>query len=471
MPLKLHNSLTGRKEAFAPLEPGLVRMYTCGPTVWNALHLGNYRTFLLYDLLRRHLTISGYHVVHVINITDVDDRIIQQAALAGATIAEYTRPWEDMFRAELSTLRIRPAEHYPRATGHVRGMIDLVQRLLDRGHAYPASDGIYFRISSFSTYGELAKLNLAGLRPGARVASDDYGKESAHDFALWKKAQPIDEQVGAAWDAPFGRGRPGWHIECSAMAREYLGDTLDIHAGGVDLLFPHHENEIAQSQGASGRAFSRYWVHGEHVIAARGEKMSKRLGNLILLQDLLAEGYEPATVRMFLLASAHYRTKLPVSAETLHAAAEQVRRLRDLKERLDGLQPPAVDDSRLVQLAREARRRYREALDDDLNLTQGIGHVFDLVREANAALDAGALGESGRDELTEVLAAADAHLDILRPERQTLDEEVEKMIAEREAARRRRDFGTADRIRDQLRAQGVALEDTPQGVRWRPVQG
>jgi cysteinyl-tRNA synthetase len=471
MTLRLHDTLTRKVEDFAPLEPGVVRLYTCGPTVYDYSHVGNLRTYLFFDLLRRHLRWSGYRVDHVINITDVDDKIIRRAAAAGVTIGEYTPRWEEAFHRQLKQLRAQPAERYPRATEHIPEMIELIQRLLERGHAYQAEDGVYYRIDSFPTYGELAHLDREGLRRGTRVAADEYDKDSANDFALWKRADPIDERVRAAWDAPFGRGRPGWHIECSAMSMRYLGETLDIHSGAIDLLFPHHQNEVAQSEGATGRQFSRYWVHPEHITAGKGEKMAKSLGNMLVLDDLLGSGFDAATVRMFLMTTAHYRSRLQVTDDGLHGAREQVRRLRDLSDRLHRQDLAEEDDSRLVDLARQARRRYRGALDDDLNLPQAVGYLFDLVREANAALDAGGVGPGGRRELLGALSDADAHLDVLRVEEEaSLDREVERLIAEREEARGRRDFGTSDRIRENLRERGIALEDTAQGVRWRHFQ-
>jgi cysteinyl-tRNA synthetase len=296
MTLVLHDTLSGTRKEFDTVEPGVARMYTCGPTVWAVPHIGNYRSFLLYDLLRRHLAVAGYRVVHVMNITDVDDRIIQQADRAGVDIGEYTRPYEEAFFAQMRTLRAKPAERYPRATEHVAAMVALIERLLASGHAYVADDGVYFRVSSFPRYGALAHLDRAGLRSGARVATDKYEKEAASDFALWKRARPEDERVGAVWDAPFGRGRPGWHIECSAMAMLYLGETLDIHAGGGDLLFPHHENEIAQSEAATGRPFARWWLHGGMVSDAMGGKMSKSEGNVTTLDEILAAGHDPPSV-------------------------------------------------------------------------------------------------------------------------------------------------------------------------------
>jgi cysteinyl-tRNA synthetase len=303
------------------------------------------------------------------------------------------------------------------------------------------------------------------------VANDEYEKESASDFALWKLAEPLDEAVGAAWDSPWGRGRPGWHIECSVMSTTILGQTLDLHGGGVDLKFPHHENEIAQSEGATGHTFCRHWVHGEHLMAAGGEKMAKSLGNIASLRDLFEAGYEPAVVRMFLLATAHYRTRLNLTEQGLHDAVENVRRLRDLRGRLEETPAGDLDDARLVEVVQDGARGYRDALDDDLNLARGLGRLMEVVREANAALDAGAVGRAGREAIVAALTEADAHLDVLAAEPDHLDQAIERQIAKREDARRRADFGTADRIRDDLRAQGILLEDTPGGVRWRRVVG
>jgi cysteinyl-tRNA synthetase len=472
MTLLLHNTLTGRKEEFRPLEPGVVRLYTCGPTVWNYAHVGNYRAFLFYDLLRRHLLVRGDRVVHVMNITDVDDRIIDQAAAAGVTIKDYTKRYEDAFFEDLDTLRAQRAELYPRATAHVQEMILLIERLLEGGHAYQADDGVYFRIASFPAYGGLSHLDRGGLRAGARVATDKYEKESATDFALWKRAHPVDESVGAAWDAPFGRGRPGWHVECSAMAMKYLGETLDMHAGGIDLLFPHHENEVAQSEAATGKPFVRFWLHSEHVSDATGAKMSKSAGRFTTPRDLIAAGHDPLALRLFLIGNAHYRSKLRLTDEGLHAAAEQLRRLRDFAERVQRLEPGIrADDAALYQDVLDVRTAYRAALDDDLNLPEGLGQVFEVVREANAWLDACRVGPAAREALLGLLSDVDAHLDVLRPSGEaTLDEAVEAMIAEREQARRALDFATADRIRDELRERGIVLEDSREGVRWRLVR-
>jgi cysteinyl-tRNA synthetase len=468
MTLHLHNTLTGRKEEFRPMAPGTVRLYTCGPTVWNYAHVGNFRTFLFYDLLRRHLLASGYRVHHLVNITDVDDRIIERSAAAGVSISDYTRPYEEAFLEDLRALRAQEVEAYPRATGHVEEMIALIERLMEGGHAYEVDGDVYFRIASFPSYGALSHLDRAGLRAGARVATDKYEKESATDFALWKRAKPEDERVGAAWEASFGRGRPGWHIECSAMAMKYLGETLDIHAGGSDLLFPHHENEIAQSEAATGRQFARYWVHSEQVADGTGAKMSKSEGNFTTLRELEAAGHDPVAVRMFLLGNAHYRAPLRLTDEGLESAAAQLRRLREFADRVRRFEPGLrADDGPLFQSAQDARDAYRAALDDDLNLPEGLGVVFEQVREANGALDAGRVGPAAREALLGLLEDVDAHLDVLSEEEVTLDVAVERLIAEREEARRNRDFATADRIRDELRERGIVLEDSRDGVRWK----
>jgi len=467
--LRLHNTFGGTKDVFEPLEPGLVRMYTCGPTVWNFAHVGNLRAFLFYDLIRRHLRVAGFRVTHVMNLTDIDDRILDQAMHAGTTIEDYIEPYARAFFEDMATLRAQPAEHYPRATEHIPEMVDMISTLIKNENAYIADGDVYFRIASFPAYGALSHLDRAGLKAGARVATDKYEKESVSDFALWKKSQPEDEEIGASWEAPFGRGRPGWHIECSAMSKRYLGETLDIHAGGVDLLFPHHENEIAQSEAANQKPFVRVWLHSEHLFDATGEKMSKSAGGFTTLRDLIGAGHDPLAIRFFLIANAHYRSRLRLSDDALHAAAEQVRRLREFNERVIRTAPAVSDDAGLAQRTAEVRTAYREALDDDLNLPQGVGLVFDHIREANAALDAGRVGPSNKASLLELIDDLDAHLDVIGVEEPGLAEEVERLIAEREEARRARDFDRADRIRDDLRSRGIALEDSRDGVRWRRI--
>ena len=481
MTLRLHNTLTGTKDVFEPMTPGHARMYTCGPTVWNYAHVGNLRAFLFYDLVRRHLQVNGYDVTHVMNLTDIDDRILDQAMHAGVTIGEYVKPYVAAFFEDMAALRAQQAEHYPRATEHIPEMVKMITTLIEQQFAYVADGDVYFRIASFPAYGALSRLDRSGLKPGAGVAQggrgasprirhDKYDKESISDFALWKKAQPADEKLGAAWDAPFGRGRPGWHIECSAMSKRYLGETLDIHAGGVDLMFPHHENEIAQSEAANHKQFARVWLHSEHLADATGEKMSKSAGGFTTLRDLIDAGNDPVAVRFFLVANAHYRTRLRLSTEALHASAEQVRRLREFAERVRRTAPGDSTVDGLTERIAEVRTGYREALDDDLNLPQGIGLVFELVREANAALDAERVGAHAHAELLGLIDDFDAHLDVVRVEEPGLADEVERLIAEREAARKARNFGRSDQIRDELRQKGIALEDSKDGVRWRRVR-
>ena len=470
MALKLHNTLTGTKDIFEPIQPGLVRLYTCGPTVWNFAHVGNLRAFLFYDLLRRHLQVDGYGLNHVMNVTDIDDRILDQSMHAGMTIGEYIKPYLSAFFEDMSALRAQPAEHYPKATEHIDDMVLMISALLRAGHAYIADGDVYFRIASFPSYGALSRLDRTGQRAGTRVSTDKYDKESVSDFALWKRAQPGDGQLGAAWDAPFGRGRPGWHIECSAMSKRYLGDTFDIHCGGIDLMFPHHENEIAQSEAANHKPLARVWLHSEHLAEAGGEKMSKSAGSFTTLRDLVAAGHDPLAVRFFLIANAHYRARIRMSNEALHASAEQVRRLRDFAGRVRRSSPAATEDNGLVMRIAGVRAAYREALDDDLNLPQGIGLVFELIREVNAALDEGRVGESGHAELQALMNEVDAHVDVIGADEPGLAEEVESLIAEREAARAARDFALADQLRDQLRERGIALEDSKEGVRWKRVR-
>ena len=444
-------------------------MYTCGPTVWNFAHVGNLRAFLFYDLLRRQLKVSGYRTNHVMNLTDIDDRILDQAMHAGTTITEYAKPFIEAFFEDMRALRADPVEHYPKATEHIAEMVKMISTLLERGNAYVADGDVYFRIDSFPRYGALSHLDRGGLRAGARVATDKYEKESASDFALWKRAQPGDEELGAAWDAPFGPGRPGWHIECSAMSKHFLGDTFDIHCGGIDLLFPHHENEIAQSEAANGKQFARVWLHSEFLSDATGEKMSKSAGGFTTLRDLVAAGHDPVAVRFFLIANAHYRQRIRLSAEALHAAAEQVRRLRDFADRVLRSDEPLGDDRALLGRIGNVRTAYREALDDDLNLPQGVGHVFELIREANTLLEEKKVGEDGRRALLTLIQEIDGHLDVIGTDEPGLAEEVERLISEREDARQARDFARADQIREELKHRGIALEDSREGVRWRRV--
>jgi cysteinyl-tRNA synthetase len=386
---RLYNTLTRQVEPFAPADGRTVRMYTCGPTVYNPAHLGNFRTFLFEDLLRRALRLRGWGVEQVMNLTDVDDKIIKRAAEQGRTISQVTEPVIAIFAEDRAFLRIEPAEHYPRATEFIPQMIDLVRRLEERGLAYLAEDGtVYYAIARFPGYGKLSRLDTRQIKAGARVAQDDYSKDNAQDFALWKAAKPEDEAAGAAWDSPWGRGRPGWHLECSAMAMSLLGETLDLHCGGIDLIFPHHEDEIAQSEGATGVTFARVWCHGEFLLTD-GTKMAKRVGNVSNVKDLREEGISPAAIR-HLMFSTHYRQQLNLTGEQLEASMKATLRLAEFWDRLREARsgPPA-----LATAADELSRRIREALFDDLNAPQAMAALFEFVRAANAELDRG--GEDG----------------------------------------------------------------------------
>ena len=473
MTLSLYNTLTRRIEPFEPLAPPRVTMYMCGPTVYNYAHIGNFRTFLFGDLLRRYLEYSGYDVFLIMNLTDVDDRTIKAAAEHGVSLREHTEPFTEAFFQDRDYLRITPAHVYPRATEYVEQMVDLVERLIERGVAYRGEDGsVYYAVAKFPTYGRLSQLDKRELKAGARVASDEYDKDDVRDFALWKAAAPEDEAAGAAWDAPFGRGRPGWHLECSAMSlteiRQRFGvETLDIHAGGVDLIFPHHENEIAQSEGATGQPFARYWLHGEFLFI-RGTKMSKRFGNTLTARDLKEEGVDAATVRM-LVWSTHYRQQLNFTDEALQGAAEGVRRLADFHSRLVEAAGASSPDGEPPEEAAQLVSEFRAAMDDDLNAPKALGTMFSFVRAANRQLDSGGWGPAEAAASVVALDRILGVLDLLPSEAATdqeLDAWVEERLAARTAARSARDFTTADAIREELAGRGIELEDTPQGTRW-----
>jgi cysteinyl-tRNA synthetase len=473
MTLSLYNTLTRQIEPFEPLAPPRVTMYMCGPTVYNYAHIGNFRTFLFGDLLRRYLEYVGYDVLLIMNLTDVDDRTIKAAAEHGVPLREHTEPFTEAFFQDRDYLRIIPADAYPRATEYVGPMVDLVERLLDRGVAYRGDDGsVYYAVAKFPSYGRLSQLDKRELKAGARVASDEYDKDDVRDFALWKAAAPEDEAVGAAWDAPFGRGRPGWHLECSAMSlaeiRQRFGvETLDIHAGGVDLIFPHHENEIAQSEGATGQQFARYWLHGEFLFI-RGTKMSKRFGNTLTARDLKEEGVDAAAVRM-LVWSTHYRQQLNFTDEALQGAVEGVRRLADFHARLVEVAGDGSGSGEAPAEAGELESGFGAAMNDDLNAPKALGTVFSFVRAANRRLDSGAWGPT---EAAAALAAFDRILGVLDllPSAAAADQEletwVEERLAARAAARGSRDFAAADAIREELAGRGIELEDTPEGTRW-----
>jgi cysteinyl-tRNA synthetase len=462
MRLRIFNTMGRRLEEFKPQERGVVRLYTCGPTVYDYAHIGNFRTFVFQDVLRRYLKFKGFQVIQVMNITDVDDKTIRGAQANGISLKEYTRKYEQAFFEDLEALRIERAEHYPRATEHVPQMVELIKQLVAKGYAYQSEGSWYYDVSKFAQYGALSGITGDQLKPTGRVKADSYSKDEVRDFALWKAWDPDDGDV--YWETELGKGRPGWHIECSAMAMHYLGETLDIHSGGVDLIFPHHENEIAQSEAATGKRFVRYWIHVEHLLV-EGQKMAKSLGNYYTLRDLLARGYSPTAIR-FLLLSAHYRRHLNFTFEALRQAERAVERLNDLAARLRAIRSRGPRNPQVTALCQKLLDEFTEAMDNDFNLPQALAALFDFVKEVNRLIDAGAVVKGDAEEALHTLRRIDQVLAVMELEEE-LPEEVQRLIEEREEARRRRDWVTADRLREEIRARGYIIEDTPQGVKWR----
>jgi cysteinyl-tRNA synthetase len=501
--IRIYNTLSGQVEEFVPLEANKVRMYACGPTVYDYAHIGNYRTFVFQDILRRYLLYRGYELHHVMNLTDVDDKTIRNAKAAGKNLRDYTDEFINAFKVDAELLNLESPE-FVRATDHIDDMVKLIQTLEAKGFAYRSDGSIYFRVSKFPDYGKLSKINLEGMRAGARVDSDEYDKANVRDFVLWKAAKEGED----SWDTALGPGRPGWHIECSVMSMKYLGESFDIHSGGSDLAFPHHENEIAQSEGATGKPFVKYWIHAEHLIV-NGEKMSKSLGNYYTLRDLIARGHKPTAIR-YLLASVPYRKPLNFTFEGLHQAQQSIERLRNFRYRLTMEKFPAGENAELQARAKAAIKDFEEALDDNLNTAEALAAIFDLVRETNIALDRGEFRDGDRPAMLDALErwdrifaviedtdhdklvkfgfvttatkslSADTHLTKgVEPAvvgnghaghalfESLTDGEIEARIADRNAARARRDFAVSDRIREELLTAGVILEDTKAGTRWK----
>jgi cysteinyl-tRNA synthetase len=464
MALRFYNTLTQQLEPFVPLEANVVKMYTCGPTVYNYVHIGNLRAFTFQDILRRVLRARGYTLRHVMNITDIEDKIIRDAAAAHKKISEFTAAYTAAFLEDTAALRFEKPERLVKATDHIPDMVAAIQKLGERGYTYSSEGSVYFRIASFPSYGGLSHNNFSGIRAGARVDVDEYDKDDARDFVLWK-AQKDDEP---AWDEGLGPGRPGWHIECSVMAMKYLGETLDIHTGGVDLVFPHHENEIAQSEALTGKPFVRYWLHSEHL-SVDGQKMSKSLGNFYTLRDLTAKGYAPEALR-YLLASVPYRKKLNFTFDVLKAAATAIDRLRNFKLRLETEKFRDAVNAALADRAHAAAQAFDAALDDDLNTAEALAAAFEYVRDANTAMDSGEFQQGNTAGALSFLARFDCIFDVLNPSSRgggLPDAEIEALIAQRAEAKRARDFRRSDEIRAQLAGAGVVLEDTKEGVRWK----
>jgi len=506
MSLRIHNTLSGQLEEFKPLHDNQVGMYTCGPTVYDFPHIGNYRTFVFQDILRRWLKYRGYALRHVMNLTDVDDNTIRKSKAVSMPLRDYTAKYIEAFQVDRQLLSLEDPEIVVRATDSIDDMVKMIQTLLEKGYAYASEGSIYFRVAAFPRYGQLTKIDLSGIRDGARIDSDKYDKNNARDFALWK----APKEGEPFWETAIGPGRPGWHIECSVMSMKYLGETFDIHSGGVDLIFPHHENEIAQSEAATGKPFVRYWLHAEHLIV-NGEKMSKSLGNFYTLRDLLAQGYKPSAIR-YLLAAVPYRRHLNFTFEGLHQAEQSIERLRNFRLRLTQESFPAGENTAMQDRARAACQAFEDAMDDNLNTAEALGAVFAMVRDANTAIDRGEFRAGDRAAFLETLERWDRifavledndnaklrqygfikeatefiHLaaDIRAPEgaEATIagnghggaplvgslsDEEIGRSIEERNEMRRKGNYARADEIRQNLQKAGVMLEDSKAGTRWK----
>jgi cysteinyl-tRNA synthetase len=439
-------------------------MYTCGPTVYDYAHIGNFRSFVFVDLLRRWLRASGHKLDHVMNITDVDDKIIQNAVALHQPVEEYTAKYTQAFREDCQVLRLEAPERLVKATEHIPDMVHAIEQLGETGHTYNSEGSTYFRISTFPEYGKLSHTDFSGMRSSVRVDVDKYDKDNARDFALWK----TPKEGEPFWPASLGPGRPGWHIECSVMAIKYLGATLDIHAGGVDLVFPHHENEIAQSEALTGKPFARFWLHSEFLMV-EGQKMSKSLGNFYTLRDVLSRGYAPEAIR-YLLASVPYRKQLNFTFDGIKSAATAIERIRNFKLRLESEKFPEGANEKMTARTEAARKKFTEGMDDDLNTAEAQAAIFEFVRDANTAMDAGEFSAGNAAAALDLLALFDSVFDVIQPTAQSgemSDSEVESMIAERKKAKAAKNFARADQIREQLLEQGIILEDTKDGVRWK----
>jgi len=462
--LRLLDTLTGRADDFQPLADHKVGIYSCGPTVYGSAHIGNFRSFLFADLLVRYLRFRGYDVTWVMNITDVDDKIIKGAAAAGEPIRTLTDRWTSQFLTDATALRMTTPDLLPRATEHIPQMVALIGTLLDGGHAYRTDDGsIFFRIASWPSYGRLARLDAENLRVGERVEADEYAKDDVRDFALWKGPKPGEP----SWDTAIGAGRPGWHIECSAMSMAALGESFDIHTGGIDLVFPHHEDEIAQSEAATGKPFVRTWLHCQHLQMS-GQKMSKSTGNIARVADLLASGISARTLRYALIA-VHYRQALQFSEESLAAAGSAIERLDALFLALRQYHEDRADDASLPSVFADGHAAFEAALDDDLNISAALAAVFDVVRELNRRIDARSLSTADAERAIEFLRDLDRVLAIGPDAEDTLEPDLAALLQARAAALSARNWAESDRLRDELLARGVLVEDTRDGQRWRRV--
>ncbi|MEI1278383.1 cysteine--tRNA ligase [Leptospira venezuelensis] len=464
--IRFHNSLSGNKEVFHPEFPDRVRVYSCGPTVYNFAHLGNLRAFLFVDLLRRVLVAFGYKPDMTMNITDIDDKIIRESLAQGKGIREFTEPWVKAFQEDLESLNIQKLEHYPRATDSIPSMVEIIKHLQSQGLVYEKDGSLYYSIAKFKNYGKLSKIDLSGMKTGTRYDTDEYDKDDVRDFVLWKFPKQDNEP---SWETEIGSGRPGWHLECSAMVRDVYGSGVDIHTGGVDLTFPHHENEIAQSEGAyPGESFVKYWLHSEHLLV-NGEKMAKSKGNFFTLRDLVQEGAEPKNIR-FLLLSAHYRSKLNFTKERLEEAAGSVSKIQNCIDRLlEELSKSGKTFQSQGNVEFKTWDEFLESLADDLNISKFLASVFELVKDSNQYLDQNSPNETEILKRLELFYKIDSILGVLSFERkvEVLDSEIDELVRQRQEARKNKNFAESDRLRDKLNELGIIIEDTKEGLRWK----
>ncbi len=461
MALSFFNTLSGMMEEFTPIDKNRVRMYCCGPTVYDFAHIGNFRTFIFEDILNRYLRYKGYDVLYVMNITDIDDKTIRNSREKGVSLSEYTEVYTNYFMEDIETLRIKKPDVFCKATEHIEDMVHLVERLSKKGFTYTIEGSTYYKVEKFKDYGKLSKKDFSGIKIGARVDADEYDKENARDFVLWKgkrEGEPF-------WETPFGPGRPGWHLECSAMSMKYLGESFDLHCGGVDLIFPHHENEIAQSEGATGKQFVKYWLHSEYLIV-NGEKMSKSKGNFYTLRDLIKRGYSPLAIR-YLLLSVNYKKQLNFTDEGLHQAKSSIDRIGDFLVLLTRKDYPQGRSDRVRDRILEAKSSFEEAMDDNLNTSKALGVLFDFIRDINKMINEGGVLKGDVDEILGFLKSINEVFDIIDFPENSLESEIESLIKEREEARKRRDFKKADEIRDKLKSMGIVLMDTKDGTIWK----
>jgi cysteinyl-tRNA synthetase len=460
MTLKFYNTLTKRKDVFRPLRKGMVTVYNCGPTVYDYSHIGNLRSYVFADILRRYLEYKKFKVTQIMNITDVDDKTIKGSQKQKISLTKYSKKYEKAFFEDIDMLNIKKANRYPRATEHIKEMVNLVKALLQKGYAYKSKDGIYFEISKFKDYGKFARIDIKSLKSGARVRQDEYEKENVHDFALWKFWDSDDGDV--FWNTEIGKGRPGWHIECSAMSMKYLNKSFDIHTGGVDLIFPHHQNEIAQSEAATGKKFVKYWLHNDHLIV-NGKKMSKSLGNFYTLRDLLKKDYDPLAIR-YILFSTHYRQKLNLNLNGLKAASNKIENMRNFMERMK----EGKDSAKTLKAITKAKKDFEMALDDDLNISRALAAIFQFIHEINK-VDGGKKVYQTMKEFDNVLGLKLSDVEDTETWKNPsqAESEIKKMIAEREMFRKQGNWSDADKIRERLIKKGIILEDRKEGPKWK----